>query len=270
LDLDFTVFLDLFSPCWTVALGEAFFFEFLLISWRRAVSDGQRDWYVCRRPPFIPLHVAIARERAAIEGIKGRLSTDILGTSRSPGPLPVDLDLEVPPYNRLAAIRGECLVGDLGRCWFFEQIVAAAASEAVVFAEHLPLPLSHHDGRRRSTALVLLADVHVAATAGEAVMLVEVEVVLDVAGRRAAAAGHALEPVAVPSFAATGRVVVVVQRSGRGAIHGAVLWCAAWSVVSMSRAGWTDCGALVRYEGAVQRKKSSERADKVDETRQES
>lgn len=275
-DLDFTVLFNFVSASRTVSFHETFLFVLLLlVSRRRAalLSDGQRDGDICRRSPFVPLSITIARKRRAIEGIEGRLATDELRTGRSPGLLRVDVDLKVPIHDGLAAIRGQGLVGDLGRRGFVEQVMAAASVEAVVFAEHLALALPLHHASGRGAALIVVAEVDVAATGEEAVVLMEVEVVLDVARRRSAA-GHALEPVAVPPFAATGGIVMVIQGSGRGTIHGAVcgVWCAAWSEEGDADVKRSDsCGALGRlgrWQGAVQRNRSSgEQAEKADETR---
>jgi hypothetical protein len=136
-----------------------------------------------------------------------------LRTSRPSRSLPVNVDIKVSFHDRLAAIRRKCAVGDLGRRRLFENVLMAAAVEALVLAEGLAL----HNAR--ATTLVVIAEFDIATTPWEPVVLRKAEVVLDITAAMATA-GCTLKSVAVPSLATAERLVKVVQSSGRGTIHG--------------------------------------------------
>lgn len=251
MDLDLTVLFNPISPSWAIPLNEAFLFELLLSIPRRratALSNGQRNWNVCRGSPLVPLHVSIARKRAAVEGVKRRLASDILRTSGSSRSFPFDFNVEISLHYRLAAVRGKGAVGDLGWGGLFEEIVAAASIKPVVLAEGFAF---HDPG---AAALVVIANVDVAtAAARETVALVKVEVIFHIT--TSTAPSHALEPVAVPSFAAARRFVVVVQVSGRGTIHYGVV-CNEWVLMSVEL---DSCGA----QHAIKKQCCSERTQAV-------
>lgn len=191
------------------------------------------------------LDIAISWERSAVKGVEGRLSTNVLRSGRSsPGwrwprfsPVNVDIDVDVPVDDRLAAVRSKRLVGYLRRRWLMEEIVLASGGPAEEIVIVIPLPL--HDAR--STACAVFVDINIAVVTRGFVVLLEAEMVIVVSTASVAATAaasavttawrttpHAFKPRAIPALTSTSttagrcrRVVIAIQSScGRTTVHG--------------------------------------------------
>lgn len=216
MDFDFAVLLHSFwLPRGALSLDISILFVHLItVAWRRVMAlpnrQGNRD--VCWGAVHIPLHVyvTVAGSRAAIIGIKRRLSAVVLRACRPPRPVGIDLYVVVSLHDRLAAIRRKRLVGNFGSCRLLEVVPAPSIVVAVILA----VPVALLDGR--ATAVKFGMYIEFATT--PTVLLMEKEVVLrSTAATTTAAPRHALEPVAIPPLAAATvrcrRVVVDVQVS---------------------------------------------------------
>jgi len=213
LNLDFPVFLTFDSPrrALLFAFGISDFFVLVLVEAGRRTttfSDWKRDRDIDRRSPLF--HIAIARNRTAVECVEGRLASDVSGAGRS-----LRRNLNVPIYNRLTTIGRESLVRYLGRCRLVEEVCAAARRtvETLFLAEAFAFHHRRTAHRRRTAAVDVLVDVNVATASGVSVVLLVAEMVVVVAASASLAPSastststltpHALKSVAIPSLAAT-------------------------------------------------------------------
>jgi hypothetical protein len=125
-----------------------------------AFANRERNRKTSRWAVFAPLDVTVTRQRAAVKGVKRRLSSDVLwssGSACSGAGFTTKIDILVD--DRLAAVGSKGAIGYLGWGGFVEQGVPAACGpiKSIVFISSLTLD----DTGRRGSAVVVFVDVDV-------------------------------------------------------------------------------------------------------------